>query len=134
MLVSDEVEALGPDVAAAWKGLGCVVQVQSVREVPIKPMPEVERRLFISSICGRDATRMADLVRGQWSVENNLHWQPDVSFREDERRKRRDHGAQNYSRLCRLALNLLKRDKSAKAGIHTNASRPAGTNITCWGC
>lgn len=119
VLVSDEVEALGPDVAAAWKGLACVVRVESVREVLGKPMPEVERRLYISSIRGRDAARMADLVRGHWSVENNLHWQLDVSFREDERRIRRDHGAENYSRLCRLALNLLKRDKSVKAGIHT---------------
>ncbi len=120
VLVSDEIEALGADIAQAWKGLGCVVQVQSVREVLGKPgVPQVERRLYISSLRGRDATRMADLVRGHWSVENNLHWQLDVSFREDERRIRRDHGAENYSRLCRLALNLLKSDKSVKAGIQT---------------
>ncbi len=60
---------------------------------------------------------MADLVCGHWSVENNLHWRLDVSFCEDERRIRRDRGAENYSRLSRLALNLLKRDKSVKAGI-----------------
>ena len=123
VLVSDEVEALGADVAAAWKGLACVVQVESVREVLGKPAaaaaPQVERRLYISSLRGERAIRMADLIRGHWSVENNLHWQLDVSFREDERRIRRDHGAENYSRLCRLALNLLKRDESVKAGIQT---------------
>ena len=42
----------------------------------------------------------------------------DVSFREDERRIRKNHGAENYSRLCRLALNLLKQDRSVKIGIH----------------
>lgn len=119
VLVSDEVEALGPDIAAAWKGLGSIVQIESVREVLGKPAPQIERRLYISSLRGRDATRMGDWVRGHWSVENNLHWQLDVSFREDERRIRRDHGAENYSRLCRLALNLLKRDRSVKAGIQT---------------
>ena len=61
---------------------------------------------------------MAEAVRGHWSAENNLHRQLDVSFREDERRIRTGHGAENYSRLCRLALNLLKRDTSVKVGIH----------------
>jgi predicted transposase YbfD/YdcC len=118
VLVCDEVQALGDTIRADWKGLGCIVQVQSIREVLAsnKP-PEVERRLYISSIKGLDAARMGDLVRGHWSVENNLHWQLDVSFREDERRIRKDHGAENYSRLCRLALNLLKAEKTVKAGI-----------------
>ena len=60
---------------------------------------------------------MAGLVRGHWSVENNLHWQLDVSFGEDLRRVRTGHGAQNFSRLCRIALNLLKRDATAKVGV-----------------
>jgi len=41
-----------------------------------------------------------------------------VSFREDERRIRKGHGAGNSSRLCRLALNLLRRDRSVKLSIH----------------
>lgn len=62
---------------------------------------------------------MADYVRGHWSVENNLHWQLDVSFNEDQRRVRKGHGAENASRLSRLALNLLKRESSQKVGIAT---------------
>jgi len=54
---------------------------------------------------------------GHWSVENNLHWQLDVSFREDERRIRKGHGAENFSRLCRMSLNLLKQEKTQKTGI-----------------
>ncbi len=34
-------------------------------------------------------------VRGHWGIENNLHWQLDVSFREDECRVCRDHGPAN---------------------------------------
>jgi predicted transposase YbfD/YdcC len=56
-------------------------------------------------------------VRGHWSVENNLHWQLDVSFREDERRIRHGHGAENFSRLCRICLNLLKNEKTSKGGV-----------------
>jgi hypothetical protein len=62
--------------------------------------------------------RLLALVDLEGAVENHLHWQLDVSFREDERRIRKGHGAENYSRLCRLALNLLKREKSVKVGIH----------------
>ena len=52
-------------------------------------------------------------------MENNLHWQLDVSFREDERRIRKGYAAENFSRLCRIALNRLKADKTAKVGIRT---------------
>jgi predicted transposase YbfD/YdcC len=60
---------------------------------------------------------MAGYVRGHWSVENNLHWQLDVSFNEDRRRIRKGHGAENFSRLCRIALNLLKNEKTETTGI-----------------
>ena len=119
VLVSDDLSALGA-VAGDWPQLGCVVMIQSTRQLDSKAAtpPKVECRLYISSVKGIDAQRMADLVRGHWSVENQLHWQLDVSFREDERRIRSGHAAENYSRLCRLALNLLKRDKSVKIGVH----------------
>jgi predicted transposase YbfD/YdcC len=116
VFVSDEIEALG-DVGKEWKRLGCIVMVRSERDV--NGAVSTEDRLYISSIRGCQAQRMADAVRGHWSVENQLHWQLDVSFREDERRIRKGHGAENFSRLCRLALNLLKRDKSTKVGIHS---------------
>jgi predicted transposase YbfD/YdcC len=122
VFVSDSLEAL-ESLASDWKGLGTVVMVESKREMIGANGPDqvaavsVERRLYISSIKTCDAARMADLVRGHWSVENNLHWQLDVSFSEDQNRIRSGHGAENHSRLCRLALNLLKRDQTVKAGI-----------------
>ena len=60
---------------------------------------------------------MAEAVRGHWGIENNLHWQLDVSFHEDACRVRTGHGAENLSRLRRIALNLLKRETTEKASI-----------------
>ncbi|MCY2950811.1 MAG: ISAs1 family transposase [Planctomycetota bacterium] len=78
----------------------------------------VERHYYISSLDRRTkGKRLAEYIRGHWSVENNLHWQLDVSFREDERRIRKGHGAENFSRLCRMALNMLKNETSQKTGI-----------------
>jgi predicted transposase YbfD/YdcC len=112
--VTDEVQHLRG--LEDWPALNSLVMVESRRQV-IRQEPSVERRFYISSLRGTDARRTAEYVRGHWGIENGLHWQLDVSFREDERRIRKGHGAENFSRLCRLALNLLKRDKTKKAGI-----------------
>jgi predicted transposase YbfD/YdcC len=113
--VSDEVEWIKLD--EAWPGLASMAMVESIRESQGKK--DIQRRYYISSLKGTDAAAMAQLIRGHWSIENNLHWQLDVSFREDERRIRRGYGAENFSRLCRMALNRLKSDKTAKVGIKT---------------
>jgi predicted transposase YbfD/YdcC len=115
--MSDEVHWLGEELLNHWPGLASVAVVQCRREVAGGAC-STDRRYFISSLKALDAEAIAQAVRGHWAVENKLHWQLDVSFNEDQRRIRKGHGAENYSRLCRLALNLLKRDRSVKIGIH----------------
>jgi len=41
----------------------------------------------------------------------------DLAFREDECRVRTGHAAENFAVLRHIALNLLRRDTSVKAGI-----------------
>jgi predicted transposase YbfD/YdcC len=48
-------------------------------------------------------------LRGHWHIENKLHWQLDVTFREDDSRIRDRNAAQNFALLRRVALSLLKR-------------------------
>ncbi len=55
------------------------------------------------------ARRYAQALRSHWGIENNLHWQLDVSFREDASRIENRHGAANFALLRKLALALLKR-------------------------
>jgi predicted transposase YbfD/YdcC len=115
--VTGDVHWLGDDLRGLWPGLASVAAVECTRAVA-GGATSTERRYFIASLPGTDAAGVLAAVRGHWAVENKLHWQLDVSFREDERRIRAGHGAENYSRLCRLALNLLKRDTSVKIGVH----------------
>ena len=116
----DAKELLG-DLAGEWPGLKALIAIERTRESDRKDATRkisVERHYYISSLDRRTrAKRLAGYIRGHWSVENNLHWQLDVSFREDERRNRKGHGAENFSRLCRMALNLLKNEKTSTGGI-----------------
>ena len=105
-------------IAPDWPGLKSLVMVERTREVNGHVSKEVH--YYISSLdTRRSAAQFLHYTRRHWSVENNLHWQLDVSFNEDQRRIRTGHGAENFSRLCRIALNLLKREPSRHVGIAT---------------
>lgn len=97
-----------------WEGLRSVGMVESIREV--NGQRTTERRYYLSSL-KLDVATFARAVRGHWGVENKLHWVMDVCFGEDQSRARTGHAAENLATLRRLALNLLKREKTRKRGI-----------------
>lgn len=99
-----------------WAGLASLIAVDSERRLADGTVQE-ERRYFISSLPDADAKTFAKLIRGHWQIENNLHWSLDISFNEDACRIRKGNGAENFSRLRRIALNLLRNEKTAKVGI-----------------
>lgn len=99
---------------AKWAGLRSVGMVEAVREVGGKVT--AERRYYLSSL-SLDVATFARAVRGHWGVENKLHWVLDVQMREDQSRARAGYAAENLATLRRLALNLLKREKTKRRGI-----------------
>jgi len=99
-----------------WKGLKSFGMVESIRS--IKGKSTLERRYYLSSL-PLDAKRFGEAVRGHWGVENSLHWSLDVTFREDDSRARARNAAQNLATLRRMALNLIKKDRSRKASVRT---------------
>lgn len=52
--------------------------------------------------------RMMETTRRHWGVENNLHWQLDVVFNEDDARTRKNYAPQNLSVIRRIALDILR--------------------------
>lgn len=94
---------------AQWKGLRSVGMVESTRE--IGEQITVERRYYLSSL-KPDGECFARAVRGHWSVENSLHWVMDVNFGEDNSRARNKNAAENLALTRRMALNLIKKEKS----------------------
>jgi predicted transposase YbfD/YdcC len=94
-----------------WKGLASILAVTTRRTIKKTGAVSIQTRLFISSL-PPDPARLAAAVRAHWSVENNLHWVLDVTFREDACRSRKDHSARNLATIRRAALNMLRREPS----------------------
>lgn len=97
-----------------WKDLRSITCVRLTKTARGKQTQET--RYYISSL-KPEAERLAKAVRSHWRVENNLHWQLDVTYREDLSRVRRGNGAENLSVVRRSTLNLLKEDKVTKVGM-----------------
>jgi len=60
-----------------------------------------------------------------WSIENRLHWQLDVSFREDECRVYANNAAENLVVVRHIALNLLRSVKGLPGGIEAKRGQAA---------
>ena len=99
---------------ADWEGLQSVGVIESKREINGKV--SVERRYYLSSL-PVDVALLARAVRGHWAVENNLHWMLDVVFGEDQSRARTGFAVANLGVARRLALNLLRQDRSSTRSI-----------------
>jgi predicted transposase YbfD/YdcC len=110
--VTPRVQDLGEELLNQWPDLNSLMMVEDRRQDLGDPTGKVtvELRIFISSLINPLARQIGRYVRGHWGVENKLHWRLDMCFGEDESRIRKDHGAENFSRLRRIAMNKLKSD------------------------
>ena len=58
------------------------------------------------------------MIRGQRSVENQLHWMLDVVFREDDAKAGKDLSPLNLNILRKIVLAVLKRITVGRLSIH----------------
>lgn len=94
------------DVSARWPGLKTLVEITST--VDYGKHTSVTVRRYISDEDFPKAAYFNMLARGHWSIENQLHWNLDVTFKEDAARARKGYAAQNLSAMRKLALQIVK--------------------------
>lgn len=107
-----------------WVDL-CVVGM-CVTERTLNGKTTGEVRYFIGSQ-KKSARHYGLAFRNHWGIENNLHWQMDVSFAEDANRTAERTAAENLSLVRRAAQTLVKRHP-LKAGIKCKR-RQAGWDL-----
>lgn len=95
-----------------WKNLKSIVRIDSLRYNKKTKHETKECRYYISSLPSK-ASELLRYSRAHWSVENNLHWTLDVTFREDSCRIRKDYAGENLAIIRKIAFNLLKKSNVA---------------------
>lgn len=92
-----------------WSGLQTIVVVERIRHLWNKTTKETQ---FYLTFLAPNARILGRAIRKHWTIENQVHWVLDVTFREDYCRIRSRYGAHNFSLLRRLALNALSLEKT----------------------
>jgi predicted transposase YbfD/YdcC len=111
-----------------WANLKTAVRIESIREFKNSEKPtEKAVRYYISSLKA-EAIDFQKAIRSHWSIENKLHWTLDVAFSEDASRKRTKNASQNFSILNKIALNLLKNEKTSKIGVKSRRMKAGWDN------
>jgi predicted transposase YbfD/YdcC len=115
----------------AWKSLYAVVKIDSYRYIKCSAKEERETRYYITS-SQASAQKLGKSIRSHWGIENELHYQLDVSFHEDDSRKREGYAAQNFSLINRIALGLIKNENSKKSSVKAKRLEAGWNNEFLW--
>jgi len=93
--------------------------IRAVRSTALEnEQTRIGTRYFLTSLTSVE--RFADSVHRHWSIENQLHWQLDVTFGEDDARMRKDNFPLNWNVMRKTALPFLP---SAAIGRKTSLKR-----------
>ncbi|WP_284285263.1 ISAs1 family transposase, partial [Marinibactrum halimedae] len=96
----------------SWDSARSFIRVERTRI--INHQETTECSWYLSSL-GLNAEKAARAIRGHWQIENNLHWQLDVTLNED--RYRNHSAAESMAIIKRFCLNLLKTNDDSKRRI-----------------
>ena len=90
-----------------WKNINMIGMTRNYRE--INNEVSIQEKYYISDL-KLSGQEFAKVVRGHWSIENNLHWILDVHFREDWSLCKEENALKNLATIRKICYNLTKLD------------------------
>lgn len=91
-----------------WKHLNTIGLVK--KTITKNHQVSVEKRFYISSL-DLDIDLFSKAIRNHWSVENNLHWHLDFTFRQDKNTTMNKYALMNLQLVNKLCLGILNKAK-----------------------
>jgi len=112
------------DDCSDWLGLKTLIRIQSQRESKSTGKKEKSVRYYISS--REDGAKAFNHnIRSHWAIENKLHWSLDVTFKEDENKKRIGNSAFNFNLISKVALTIINQYQNKKLSKKNKRSKAA---------
>ena len=107
-----------------WKNIQSIIRISSHRIIKKTQKESTEQRYYISSI-KPDAKKLNLSIRRHWGIENKLHWNLDVIFKEDASLKKKGNSPMNFNIITKIGLALIEREKSTKMSKNSKRLRAA---------
>jgi len=107
-----------------WENIQSIVRISSHRMNKKTQKESTEQRYYISS-AKADAAKLNLSIRSHWGIENQLHWNLDVIFKEDTSLKKKGDSPMNFNIITKIALTLIEREKSTKMSKNSKRLKAA---------
>lgn len=101
------------DDKSSWKNLNSCIKITS-NVIDKKSRIETKSERFYISSAKETAEDFNGFIRGHWAIENKLHWNLDVIFKEDFALKRKGNSSQNFNLVTKTALAMIEGEKTFK--------------------
>ncbi len=102
-----------PANAPAFPGLVALARIEAERRTADGKSTTAMRYVALSKRLS--PARVLEVTRTHWSVENDLHWQLDIVFHEDDARSRKNYAPENLAVIRRMALDILRSHPADKS-------------------
>lgn len=105
-----------------WADIQSVIRYRCTRE--INGVKSVSIRHYISSFDINEES-FGEIIRGHWSIENQLHWMLDVVFREDDTKAKKNNSPLNLNVLRKIALAVLRKISVGRLSVRKKMMKAA---------